>query len=212
MIRVVKPGLLTTIQDEGRAGYRAFGMPLAGALDRDAYAVANLLAGNAPGAAVIEMTLLGGTFRFERDALVAIAGADMQAALDGAPAAAWSSFTAHAGSVLAFSGARAGCRCYLSVYGGIGVPLVLGSRSTYIRARVGGFQGRALAAGDLLPVAEPPAGRARAWREATRGRGACRNTSPPGMTVRCGSASCWVRRRIASSPKAWPRFSAALTR
>ena len=160
MIRVVKPGLLTTIQDEGRAGYRAFGMPLAGALDRDAYAVANLLAGNAPGAAAIEMTLLGGTFRFEQDTFLAITGADMQAALDGAPAAPWSSFTARAGSVLAFSGARAGCRCYLSVYGGVGVPLVLGSRSTYTRARVGGFEGRALAAGDGLPVAEPPPGRA----------------------------------------------------
>ena len=83
MIAVVKPGLLSTIQDEGRPGHLAFGVPLSGAIDADAYAVANLLAGNPPGAAAIEMTLLGGAFRFEEDAYVGIAGADMQATLDG---------------------------------------------------------------------------------------------------------------------------------
>ena len=150
-IEVVKPGLLTTVQDEGRPGFRAFGMPVAGALDQRAYALANLLAGNPPGAATLEMTLLGGVFRFDRDAYVGIAGADMVPALDGASVPSWSGFLVRAGSVLAFSSARDGARCYLAVRGGIDVPLVLGSRSTYTRARVGGLHGRSLAAGDALP-------------------------------------------------------------
>jgi biotin-dependent carboxylase-like uncharacterized protein len=159
VITVVKPGLLSTIQDEGRHGYRAFGMPMAGALDQDAYAAANLLAGNPRGAAAVEMTLLGGTFRLEVEALVAVTGADMQPTLDGTPVAPWSAFRVPGGGVLAFSGARSGCRCYLAVHGGIDVPVVLGSRSTYTRARVGGLEGRALAAGDSLPVRASPARR-----------------------------------------------------
>jgi biotin-dependent carboxylase-like uncharacterized protein len=152
VIAVVKPGLLTTVQDEGRPGYRAFGMPLAGAIDRRALATANLLAGNEPGAAALELTFLGGQFRFDRGALAALAGADMGAALDGEPVAPWSSFRVGAGSTLALGQATAGVRCYLAVRGGIEVPLVLGSRSTYARARVGGHQGRALVAGDALAV------------------------------------------------------------
>lgn len=150
-IEVVKPGLLTTIQDEGRPGFRAFGMPFAGALDQRAYALANLLAGNPPGAAALEMTLLGGTFRFAKDAYVGIAGADMQPTLDGAAVPHWSGFLVRAGSVLAFSSARDGVRCYLAARGGIDVPPVLGSRSTYTRAGVGGLHGRPIAAGHVLP-------------------------------------------------------------
>jgi biotin-dependent carboxylase-like uncharacterized protein len=153
VIAVLKPGLLTTIQDQGRPGWRAFGMPVAGALDRRAWALANVLAGNSHGAAALEMTLAGGTFRFEREAFVAVGGAEMSGTLDGAPVETWSAFPVRAGSVLAFGAAVRGVRTYLAVHGGIDVPLVLGSRSTYVRAAVGGFAGRALAAGDLLPVA-----------------------------------------------------------
>lgn len=156
MIEVARPGLLSTIQDEGRPGYLAFGMPLAGAMDAEAYALANLLAGNAPGAAAIEMTLLGATFRFEEDAYVGIAGADMQATLDGEPVAAGSAFLVRQGTALAFSAAREGCRAYLAVRGGIDVPPFLGSRSTYARGAVGGLHGRPLAAGDRIPIAEAP--------------------------------------------------------
>jgi biotin-dependent carboxylase-like uncharacterized protein len=163
VIAVLKPGLLSTVQDAGRPGHRAFGMPVAGAIDRRALAVANLLAGNPPGAAAVELTLLGGQFRFERAGLAALAGADMGASLDGRPIPSWSSFRAPAGSTLALGPAAAGTRCYLAVRGGIDVPAVLGSRSTYVRARVGGLQGRALAAGDLLPVG-PARGRAPAPR------------------------------------------------
>ena len=152
MITVLKPGLLTTIQDGGRTGFRASGMPLAGALDGDAYAAANLLAGNAAGVAAIELTLLGGAFRFDVDAFVGLAGADLQAKLDDAPIVPWACLPIKAGSTLAFGGARSGVRAYLAVRGGIDVPEVLGSRATYTRARVGGLNGRTLSKGDVLPV------------------------------------------------------------
>ncbi|HTP52144.1 MAG TPA: biotin-dependent carboxyltransferase family protein [Anaeromyxobacteraceae bacterium] len=152
---VLKPGLLTTVQDAGRPGYRAFGLPVAGAMDRLSYALANLLAGNAPGAAALEMTLLGGAFRFSREGYAAVCGADMQASLDGRPLGPASGFPVAAGSELAFGGARVGVRTYLAVRGGLDVPLVLGSRSTYSRAGIGGFEGRALRVGDALPLGRP---------------------------------------------------------
>jgi antagonist of KipI len=171
VISVVRPGLLSTIQDEGRPGHLAFGVPLAGAMDADAFALANLLAGNATGEAAIEMTLLGGAFRFEAGAYVGIAGADMQASLDGEPVPGGSAFPVPPGGVLAFSSALSGCRTYLAVRGGIDVPPFLGSRSTYTRGAVGGLHGRPLAAGDRIPVGEatsPPPPRAVPARELPR--------------------------------------------
>ncbi|MGB7631590.1 MAG: KipI antagonist, partial [Candidatus Deferrimicrobium sp.] len=127
MIIVIAPGFLTTVQDEGRRGYRAFGMPWAGAMDRYALASANLLAGNPPGSAVLEMTLSGGSFRFEGAAYVALCGADMGAVLEGAPAGNWVAFPVASGETLSFGPAARGCRAYLAVHGGIDVPVVLGS-------------------------------------------------------------------------------------
>lgn len=152
MIAVSRPGALTTVQDQGRPGHRASGMPLAGAVDRYALAAANALCGNPPEAAALEMTLVGGAFRFEREAYAAVCGADMGGELEGRPARPWTAFPVPAGASLSFGPAAAGCRAYLAVHGGIDVPPVLGSRSTYARARVGGLGGRALAAGDLVPV------------------------------------------------------------
>jgi biotin-dependent carboxylase-like uncharacterized protein len=167
MITVLKPGLLTTVQDGGRPGYRAFGMPLAGAMDRHAYAIANALAGNAPGAAALEATLLGPTLRFEAEAYVGLCGADMQATLDGEPVASGSGLAVPAGAELALGSAPVGCRAYLAVHGGIDVAPVLGSRSTYTRAAIGGLHGRPLRAGDVLPVAMAE-GRPRAARALPR--------------------------------------------
>lgn len=152
MITVINPGLFTTVQDTGRWGYQAYGMPVAGAMDRYAYRTANILAGNKPDAAVLEMTMKGGIFRVERDCYMAICGADMQAALDGQKIANWSCFAVKAGSELSFDFAVAGCRTYVAVNGGIDVPVVLGSRSTYTRAAVGGLDGRALKAGDSIAI------------------------------------------------------------
>lgn len=157
MIAVLKPGLLTTVQDAGRPGYRASGLPVAGAMDRLALALANALAGNAPGAAAIEMTLLGGAFRFDDGGYAAVYGADMGATIDGEPLRPACAFPVPAGSTVAFGPARKGCRAYLAVAGGIAVPEVLGSRSTYVRAALGGLEGRALRAGDALPVGRAPA-------------------------------------------------------
>lgn len=152
MITTVQQGNFTTIQDEGRWGYQAYGMPIAGVMDRYAARMANLLAGNGQAAAVLEMTAEGGTFRFDAAQLVAICGADMQAVLNGEAVRNWSSFVVPGGSELRFGGALSGYRAYLAVRGGFAVPQVLGSRSTCTRAQIGGHEGRALRQGDVLYV------------------------------------------------------------
>ncbi len=154
MFTTINPGFFTTIQDGGRWGYQAFGMPVAGAMDRYAYRIANILVGNKASAAAIEMTLLGASFKFDESQLVALCGADMQAKLDGVSVPNWSSFIVQKGSELKLEYAVTGCRAYLAVCGGINVPSVLGSRSTYTRAKVGGLEGRALRQGDVLDVGD----------------------------------------------------------
>jgi len=154
MIKVIKPGMLTTVQDSGRWGYQAYGMPVAGVMDSYAYRVANMLAANSCNAAVLEMTMLGGTFYFEEDTWAAICGADMEATLNGVKIQNWSRFFVPHGSELAFSYGTQGCRSYLAVHGGIAVPEMLGSRSTYTRGGIGGFKGRGLQAGDELLIGE----------------------------------------------------------
>lgn len=153
MCVILNPGILSSIQDSGRMGYRAFGMPVSGVMDRYASTMANILAGNERGAAVVEMTLRGGRFSFPHEAYVAICGADMQAGLNGKKVRNWSGFYVPAGSELAFGFAITGCRAYLAISGGILVPQVMGSRSTYLRARIGGYCGRALQVGDVLEIA-----------------------------------------------------------
>lgn len=157
MCTVIKPGMLTTIQDRGRIGYRAYGMPVSGVMDRYAATMANILAGNGPDAAVLEMTLLGGTFRFPTEAYLAVCGADMQGTLNGKKIRNWSAFYVPANSELAFGYAVNGCRSYLAFYGGIAVPEVLGSRSTYIRAAIGGLGGRAVQADDVIEIGKADA-------------------------------------------------------
>lgn len=154
MITVINPGLLTTVQDEGRWGYQRYGMPVAGVMDRFAYRTANLLAGNDSAAAVLEMTMLGGTFYFESSSYVALCGADMQAELNGTSVSNWSAFFVPAGSELSLGFAVSGCRSYLAVQGGFNVPQVLGSRSTYVRGGIGGHSGRQLKAGDNLSLSK----------------------------------------------------------
>ena len=150
MFTVLKPGQLTSVQDLGRTGYRAFGMPVAGVMDRYAYNISNILVGNKTGAAVLEMTLVGGLFKFHSEAYLAVCGADMRGRLNGKEIRNWSAFHVPANSELSFEYASCGCRGYLAFYGGISVPVVLGSRSTYARAKIGGYEGRSLKAGDIL--------------------------------------------------------------
>lgn len=145
-------GLLTTVQDRGRYGSRRLGVPLSGALDAYALRVANLLVGNEDGAAVLECTVRGPVIKFDAVTVVAICGGEFNAALDGIAVPGWRPIRVEAGSVLTIGQAQRGLRCCLAVAGGINTHPVLGSRSTYLRAKFGGLHGRVLKAGDTLPV------------------------------------------------------------
>ncbi|MDR0480201.1 MAG: biotin-dependent carboxyltransferase family protein [Burkholderiaceae bacterium] len=155
MLKIIKPGLATTVQDGGRPGYYNVGIPLSGALDQYALRLANLLVGNEEDAAVIECTLMGAEIEFSADGIVAVAGAETTPKLNGAAMPLHESFAVKAGDKLGFDFMRSGARLYIAVAGGIAVPSVLGSRSTYGLGAFGGFEGRKLAAGDLLPVGAP---------------------------------------------------------
>lgn len=159
-LRILRSGLCSTVQDLGRARFRHLGIPFGGAMDRMSHVLANRLVGNPDDAATIEMTLTGDEIQFADDLLIAITGADMdpvvliegevsQTLMQNRPV------LLATGSVVRFSAARRGCRCYLAIAGGVDVPVVLGSRSTLLRAGFGGHCGRALMAGDELPVEMP---------------------------------------------------------
>ena len=152
-IDVVKPGLATSVQDAGRPGYYNIGIPLSGALDQFALRAANLLVGNDEGAALLEVTLLGPELVFRDPAIVAVTGAEATPRVNGATRPRNESFVIGAGDRLGFDYMKLGARLYLAIAGGIDVPEVLGSRSTYTLGALGGFNGRKLAAGDVLPVA-----------------------------------------------------------
>ncbi len=149
VIRVVRGGMLTTVQDLGRPGLRAAGVPLGGAMDSLALRLANLAAGNPEDAAGLEMTLAGPELEFSADAVVAITGATAEAVETGRP------LRVRAGERLDFGRLSGGCRAYLAVAGGIDVPVALGGRGTYLRAGWGGWQGRALRDGDAIPTGKP---------------------------------------------------------
>lgn len=151
-VQVLRPGLLTTLQDAGRPGLAALGIGRAGAADRPAWQLANALVGNTGGEAALEITLQGPTLRFERAARIALTGAPIDARAGDEPLPPWTAVDLPAGSVLRLRGMRQGCRSYLAVRGGFAVPAVLGSRSEDLHARLGPFGGRALAAGDALPL------------------------------------------------------------
>ncbi len=155
MIKVLKPGLATSVQDLGREGYYHLGIPPSGALDQYALSAANCLVGNPAGAAALECTLLGPELEFTVDTLVAVSGAHMAARLDSVQMPHDTAFAVRAGQVLRFDFPKVGARTYIAVAGGIDVPIVLGSRSTYALGALGGYQGRRLAAGDELPIGEP---------------------------------------------------------
>ena len=157
---VAAPGMLTTVQDLGRRGYRGQGVPVSGAMDPFALQAGNLLVGNPRGAAALEMALRGPVLRVLADTIVAACGADFGATLSGEPLPPWESVSAHAGQTLAFGSPARGTWAYLCVSGGIDVPEVMGSRSTYVRAGLGGLEGRPLGSGDLLQVGAPGPGAA----------------------------------------------------
>lgn len=158
-VNVIKPGLLTTVQDLGRPGYFHLGIPLGGAMDRLALRAGNMLVGNDEGAAALEAVFMGPELAFEADALVAVTGADMPIFLDGEEQEGWTSFQVKAGQVLTFGFLKSGARAYIAVSGGIDTPPALGSRSTYAIGALGGVDGRAIAEGDRLPLGQQRAGK-----------------------------------------------------
>lgn len=160
VLEAVKPGVLSTVQDLGRGAYQEFGMPVAGAVDEYSLQVANILVGNSPSEAALELTLAGPVLNVLEGGLMAITGADMDPRLNGKPLPMWETVQVAAGDLITFAWAKSGCRAYLALAGGIEVPAVLGSKSTYIRGGIGGIEGRALISGDHIRSGEPrdPAG------------------------------------------------------
>lgn len=147
---VISPGLFTTIQDRGRFGYQKFGIPVTGVLDCFAARIANFLVGNDSSCALVEITVGGPRLTVLNDAFVAITGAELEITLNGDSIPTWEAFRVRPGDILDVGGVRSGCRGYLAVTGGIAVPLVMGSRSCYLGGKFGGFDGRALQAGDTI--------------------------------------------------------------
>ncbi|HMM66656.1 MAG TPA: biotin-dependent carboxyltransferase family protein [Dokdonella sp.] len=151
-MRVESAGLLTSIQDSGRTGFRHLGVGVAGALDSHSLVIANLLVGNAADAAVLEITLAGPTLVFECAACIAICGAEIDAGIGAQRIPGWRRIDIPAGSRIKFGACRRGARAYLAVAGGFAVARVLGSASTDLRAGFGGHAGRALKAGDRIGI------------------------------------------------------------
>lgn len=156
-IRINNPGLLTTVQDAGRHGFSHLGISSCGAADAIAFRIANLLLGNSENAAALEMTLLGATLEFEEAASIALTGADCDCRLNGEAAPMWQAIQVAPGGVLACAGMKTGARAYLAVEAGFDVASVMGSASTDLAGRFGGYDGRKLVKGDMLPVRKKPA-------------------------------------------------------
>ena len=143
------PGIQTTVQDLGRTAWQHVGVPVGGALDETAHRIANLLVGNPLDAPALDCALGGVALQFDAPALVALAGRDITASLDGTPIPGWHAFRARPGELLVL---HTGCRTTIAIAGGIDVPELLGGRGTSLRAAFGGWQGRALRRDDRLPV------------------------------------------------------------
>jgi len=152
-LTVIKPGMLTTVQDLGRHGYQGLGVPVSGPMDLYSHRLANLVLGNGPRAAALEITLMGPELVADGAVTCAIAGAEIDATVDGHSVPRNTPFPVASGGRIRFGQRRRGARVSLAVRGGFDVPATLGSRATHLVSRMGPFGGRALKAGDVLPVA-----------------------------------------------------------
>lgn len=158
MVEVVSPGFLSTVQDLGRPGWTHLGISPGGAADRQALIVGNRLIGNAESAAAIEMTMVGGNFRFAGDVWIAVTGGRCSLTVDGVPMTSWYAFQIRTGQTLRIGSIEWGVRAYLCIFGGIDEPCVLGSRATFLSGNWGGHRGRKLEAGDRLEIGDSIAG------------------------------------------------------
>jgi len=147
---ILTPGAYTTVQDYGRYGYQQVGIPVSGALDSFAFRVANMLIGNSVNCAVLEITVMGPRIEILSEVDIAITGAEMGMTLNDRPIECWRSFRVKPGDIIGVNQVKSGCRAYLAVTGGIDVPEVMGSRSTYVGGNIGGYYGRSLKQGDII--------------------------------------------------------------
>jgi len=150
VFQVLKPGFFTTVQDLGRYGYLKYGVPISGAMDSFSMIAANLLVGNTPNDACLEITLIGPELQALADTQIAVTGGKISVKINGKEAPMWQTLTVRKGDIVSIGKVESGCRCYLSVRGGINTPIILGSRSTYVRGCFGGVDGRQLKAGDVI--------------------------------------------------------------
>ncbi|WJY26883.1 MULTISPECIES: biotin-dependent carboxyltransferase family protein [Sporosarcina] len=150
MLELLRAGLMDTVQDAGRTGWQQYGITPGGTMDRLSMRTANLLVGNSGSEAVLEMTLTGPVIYFRQATLIALCGGEFHPEIDGAPVPLWRPVYAREGSILTTGSAAQGSRLVMALPGGIDVPEVLGSRSTFLRAGIGGMEGRALRKGDVL--------------------------------------------------------------
>lgn len=157
MIEIINGGMLSTVQDAGRFGVMKNGFTQSGVMDSYAMKIVNALCGNRLDAPVIEMTIMGATLRFDCDTVFCLSGGEFSSALNGKPVTNNRTYKAHSGDMLSVGVAKSGMRIYLGVAGGIDVPLVMGSASTNIKLGIGGFEGRKLKKGDIIPVGTPSA-------------------------------------------------------
>ena len=156
IIKVIKAGLQTTVQDLGRFGYSHLGISISGAADPVSMRIGNLLVGNNENDAALEMTLIGGEFEFDEDTVIAITGANFHPKMNGIGIPMWTSVRIKSGQVLKFTASSEGARCYLCIQGGIDVKKILRSSSTHILTKLGGFEGRRLKNGDEIYFQNKP--------------------------------------------------------
>ena len=153
-IIIENPGILTTVQDEGRFGYQQFGVSPAGPMDTKSFRLANILVGNDRGEGALEMTFQGAAMRFEEENIVAVTGADMSPHIDGQPVPMYQAVKIPAGALLTFGMTNGnGCRAYIAFAGGLDIAPVMGSKSTLMRNELGGMDGRKLEKGDRIGFA-----------------------------------------------------------
>ena len=149
-VRVLKGGMLTTVQDLGRTGYQSQGFGVSGVMDVRSFKIANLLLDNPENEAVLEFTLMGPTLEFTSETIIAITGGDFQPQVNGKPIKNYTAVYIHRGDILSFRGARTGSRGYIAFSSYLEIPVVMGSRSTNIKCGLGGFKGRRLLDGDYI--------------------------------------------------------------
>lgn len=154
-IKIISPGLMTTVQDFGRYGYQQYGVSVSGAMDYVAARLANILAGNDENEGLLEITIIGPKIEFLSDAVIAVTGGDLEPLINDMPIGLNKSVAVKTNDILSFKGIKKGCRCYVAFAGGIDVPVVMGSKSTFLKAGIGGHEGRVLKAGDVLSIGSP---------------------------------------------------------